>query len=200
MFHLTAEINNIDFPNGLHIDNGNRFVVTSNDMELNFGEEDEHGYNVLFKNNGHTIADFHSVMVEDFVLDVKSHSLKASFLIDIMAPFEELDKTIHPDFLFSMHNIGDCLSGNNNADCAFNKSQSNDIDVKDETVSQSAGVKSVTDQVISLDKSATSQPVVAAKSSTSAVIIKDNVSDSSTASESIEVSDTNSMFEGKKGA
>ncbi|WP_395878213.1 TRP47 family tandem repeat effector [Ehrlichia muris] len=110
MLHLTTEINNIDFSNNLNIHSGDRFVVTSNDMQLDVGEEPGHGYHILFKNNGHVLSDFHGVQAEEFIFDVKNHNLKASFLVNPMAPFEALDKDSHPNFLVSMHTASDCVA------------------------------------------------------------------------------------------
>nr|QIS79098.1 gp36 protein [uncultured Ehrlichia sp.] len=108
MLHLTTEITGIDFSNDFHIHSGERFVVVSGDIQLEVGNSGEHGYHILFKNGGHVISDLHGVKAEYFNFDMKDRSLNASFLIDPMAPFHELDVKNHPNFSISMHAEGDC--------------------------------------------------------------------------------------------
>ncbi|AHX04839.1 TRP47 family tandem repeat effector [Ehrlichia japonica] len=186
MLHLTTEINNIDFSNNLHIDSGDRFVVTSNDMQLDVGQEAGHGYHLLFRNNGHVISDFHGVTAESFIFDIKNHNLKASFLVDLMAPFEGLNQTNHPDFLVNMHTVSDCVSSNHDSDCAFNGSHSHGTHARGEVGSLPAGIKSAMDQIVSPNESITVQSPVAAES----VIlpaVANNASDNSIVSENVNV-------------
>nr|QFR39824.1 immunodominant surface protein TRP36 [Ehrlichia minasensis] len=115
MLHLTTEITGIDFANDFHIHSGERFVVTSGDLQLEIGSHGSHGYHILFKNNGHIISDLHGVKAEDFNFNMKDRSLNASFLIDPMAPFHELDVNNHPNFSIAMHAEGvcnNCVHGN----------------------------------------------------------------------------------------
>ncbi|KJV65686.1 TRP47 family tandem repeat effector [Ehrlichia muris] len=188
MLHLTTEINNIDFSNNLQIDNGDRFVVTSNDMQLDIGQEAGHGYHILFRNNGHVISDFHGVQAENFIFDVKNHNLRASFLVDLMASFEELDQTKHPDFLINMHTASDCVSGHD-SDCVLNGLHSHATHAGGEVGPLPAGIKSAIDQITSSDESITVQPSV---SEEPAILptVTDNASDNSMVSENVNVPDS----------
>nr|QHT73347.1 tandem repeat protein 36 [Ehrlichia canis] len=127
MLHLTTEITGIDFANDFHIHSGERFVVVSGDLQLEIGNSGGHGYHILFKNNGHVISDLHGVKAEDFNFNMKDHSLNASFLIDPMAPFHELDVNNHPNFFISMHAYQDgcdnCVHGNPSRPAIVNQVQ-----------------------------------------------------------------------------
>ena len=107
MFHLTTEISDIDFSRDVTIFNDDRFIVTSGDIQVDVGNEKNHGYHILFRNKDDVISDFHGVLAEDFILDVKNHTLSASFLIDPMAPVIALAQS-HPRFSVEMHAIDDC--------------------------------------------------------------------------------------------
>nr|ABV02078.1 p36 [Ehrlichia canis] len=127
MLHLTTEITNIDFAHDFHIHQGERFGVSSGDLELDIENHPGHGYHILFKNNGHVISDLHGVKAEDFNFNMKDHSLNASFLIDPMAPFHELDVNNHPNFFISMHAYQDgcdnCVHGNPSRPAIVNQAQ-----------------------------------------------------------------------------
>ncbi|CEI84982.1 Immunodominant surface protein gp36 [Ehrlichia minasensis] len=126
MLHLTTEITGIDFANDFHIHSGERFVVTSGDLQLEIGSHGSHGYHILFKNNGHVISDLHGVKAEDFSFDMKNRSLSASFIVDPMAPFHELDVNNHPNFSISMHAesvCNNCVHGNTPLTSLVNQAQ-----------------------------------------------------------------------------
>nr|QHT73344.1 tandem repeat protein 36 [Ehrlichia canis] len=127
MLHLTTEITNIDFAHDFHIHQGERFGVSSGDLQLDIEDHPGHGYHILFKNNGHVISDLHGVKAEDFNFNMKDHSLNASFLIDPMAPFHELDVNNHPNFFISMHAYQDgcdnCVHGNPSRPAIVNQAQ-----------------------------------------------------------------------------
>nr|AZA07495.1 glycoprotein 36 [Ehrlichia canis] len=127
MLHLTTEITNIDFAHDFHIHQGERFGVSSGDLQLDIENHPEHGYHILFKNNGRVISDLHGVKAEDFNFNMKDHSLNASFLIDPMAPFHELDVNNHPNFFISMHAYQDgcdnCVHENPSRPAIVNQAQ-----------------------------------------------------------------------------
>ncbi|AHX09877.1 tandem repeat protein effector TRP47 [Ehrlichia chaffeensis] len=148
MLHLTTEINDIDFSNNLNIYSGNRFVVTSGDMQVDVGSEPDHGYHILFKNNGHVISDFHGVQAENFVFDIKNHNLRASFLVDPMAPFTELDNSQHPHFVVNMHTANECGS-----DCVHHNEHDHDAHGRGAASSVAEGVGSAISQILSLSDS-----------------------------------------------
>ncbi|AHX05974.1 putative immunodominant surface protein gp36 [Ehrlichia chaffeensis str. Liberty] len=148
MLHLTTEIDNIDFSNNLNIHSGNRFVVTSGDMQVDVGSDPDHGYHLLFKNNGHVISDFHGVQAENFVFDVKNHNLRASFLVDVMAPFTELDSSQHPHFSVNMHTANEC-----NSDCVYHNEHDHDAHGRGAASSVAEGVGSAIGQILSVSDS-----------------------------------------------
>ena len=101
MFYLTTEISNIDFSSDIHIFD-DMFTIASGNTQIHIGNEGNHGYHLLFKNDQQVISDFHGVKVEDFFMDVKHHTLSASFLIDPMGPVLEL-ATSNPNLSIVMN-------------------------------------------------------------------------------------------------